>query len=159
MSLYARTRNPFQELVVCVTVIVKAYLPMVFDVHMKPKFWNGSIHIFNYAKRAKACLKKEHWEIVKKSFITNGYFFHPESILMCAYLSPLSPQRTKARALKLILKARETYVENTENVRAFILPTADQLNFDTNDFFEVLRYANFYIYSFTYFCTSLFFTT
>ena len=112
---------------------------MVFDVHFSPKFWNGSIHIFNYAKRCKACLKKEHFEIVKKSFITNGYFLHPENILMCAYLSPLSPPRTKARALKLILKARENYAENIEDVRPFVLPTDDQLNFDTNDFFDVLR--------------------
>ena len=113
---------------------------MVFDVHISPKFWNGTIHLFNYVKRAKACLrKKEHFDVVKKCFINNGYFFHPESILMCAYLSPLSPPRTKARALKMILKAREMYVENTKNVRPFVLPTADQLNFDTNDFFDVLR--------------------
>ena len=113
---------------------------MVFDVHISPKFWNGAIHIFNYAKRAKQCLKKkEHWDVVKKSFITNGYFFQPESVLMCAYLSPLSPPRTKARALKMILKARESYSENTEKIRPFILPTESQLNFDTNNFFDILR--------------------
>ena len=70
-------------------------------------------------------------------FIKNGYFWQPESVLLCAYLSPLSPPRTKARALKLILKAREKYVENTENVRPFVLPTEDQLNFDTNDFLGI----------------------
>ena len=143
MSWYCRTRNPIESLVICVKVIVKAYLPMIFDVHMSPKFWNGSIHIFNYAKKAKTCLKKKHFEIVKKVFINNGYFFHEENILMCAYIRPLSAPRTKARALELILKAIETYVENTKNVRPFVLPTADQLNFQTNDFFDVLRYLVF----------------
>ena len=143
LSWYCRTKNPIQALIIVVTVIVKAYFPMVFDVHINPKFWNGSIHLFNYVRRAKACLNKQHFEIVKKCFINNAYFFHPENILMCAYLSPLSPAKTKLRALKIILKAREKYVENTDNVRPFILPTADQLNFDTNDFFDVLRLVIF----------------
>ena len=112
---------------------------MVFDVHLSPKFWNGTIHLFNYVKRSQQCLNKKQFEVVKKCFVNNAYFFHPEAVLFCAYLSPLSPPRTKARALKIILKAREKYVENTDNVRPYVLPTADQLNFDTNNFFDVLR--------------------
>ena len=146
MSLYCRTERPSLALKIIVTFIVKAYMPMILDVLLKPEFYNGSIHLFNYLKRARLCLRNEYFDVVKKCWITNGYFFHPENLLLCAYLSPLSPARIKSKALNLILKAREIYTENTDKVRDFKVPTAAQLNLDNVKniacFFDILDWNN-----------------
>ena len=118
-----------------------AYAPMVFDVFLKPEWYHGSSHIFTYAKRSKACLNIEQFTKVKEYFLINGWWFHPENVLACALVSPESTPQMKKKALKIILEARaRERAENTGEIRYFINPKEDQLNFDAPNFLEVLRW-------------------
>ena len=140
-SVYARESNPWPELKYLVKFQAQCYSPMVIDIFFHPEFHYGSHHLYMYLKRTKTCLNREHFSPVKQYFLTNAYWFHPENILICGLVSLLSTPEIKAKALKLILQARaRERGKNTGEIRYFILPTEDQLNFDAPNFFEVLRW-------------------
>ena len=123
-----------------VTFIQQAYGPIVFDTFYKPQFYYGSLHLFNYLKNAMACLDEPHFEFVKDYFLINSYWWHPENVLVCALICPLVPLRIKKQALQIILEAYDRWENNDGEVRYFILPTEDQLNFKANHFFYILRW-------------------
>ena len=94
-----------------------------------------------YLKRSKACLNREQFSRVKEIILHNGWWFHPENVLICGLLSPLSTPQIQKKALKIILEARAREREqNTGEIRLFETPTEDKLNFDAPNFFEVLRW-------------------
>ena len=140
MSVYCRTRNPSRALKIIVTFIIKAYVPMIMDVFFKPELWNGSIHWFNYLKRAQKCLNRTHFNFVSNYFYINGGHFHPENMLLCGYYSPMSPPDTKARALEKLLDTRTRYQEHTGVVRKFKNPKQNLWNLNTDNFFDFLNW-------------------
>ena len=66
MSLFCRTRRPSPALIILVTFIVQAYVPTLMEVFFNPELWNGSIHWFNYLKRAQKCLSRQHFDFIIK---------------------------------------------------------------------------------------------
>ena len=106
---------------------------MVFDVFLMPDFYNGSIHEWNYLRRAKNCLNRETWNYIKQFFFVNGAYFHPENVLISGLKSPLSPPATKVRAKDMIVRA----MQNPPNeLRRFKNPTENQVNMDATNFFD-----------------------
>ena len=106
MSVYCRTPVPSvsRGMKVLLQFGVRAYVPMIAEVFLMPEFWNGTMHWFNHMKRAKNCLNRQHFNFVKKYFLINGGWFHPENVLMCTILSPQVTQAIKREALKILLE-------------------------------------------------------
>ena len=52
-------------------------------------------------------LPESEWNKLKKYFIENSYSCHPETVLYCAFVSSMSDDESKQRALELMLEARE----------------------------------------------------
>ena len=124
-----------------VKFICECYAPMVLDVYFEPQLYNGSVHLFNYLKRTKACLSQELYDYTKEYFLGNGAFFHPENLLVCGLLSPYSTPRTKELALEFILKARNNHKDRTD-VRKFTLPEDHQIRDNVRNFFTVLDWRS-----------------
>ena len=113
---------------------------MVMAVFFKPQFWYGSLHLYNYMRNSKNCLSIPDWCYVKEYFLINGYWFHPENVLLCGFLCPDSPPNIRREALYYILQAYERYQNNNGEVRIFTNPTEDQLNWNSPNFFHILRW-------------------
>ena len=98
------------------------------------------VHAFNYLKRSKLCLKAEHFNHLKSYFtVHDGFFFNPENVMICGFLSPMSPPEIKARALEMILRARAYELQKPPNyVRIFQNPLPSQLDYNSQNFFDVL---------------------
>ena len=140
-SVYCRTENPdsIPGLKFVVEFICKCYAPMVMDIYFQPQFINGSVHIFNYMKRAKACLSEPHFDFIKQYFLINGGYFHPENMQVAGLLSPHSTPNIRKRAEKMILKSRQIHA-NRDNVRRYVFPNGDQVNWNARSWFDFLRW-------------------
>ena len=116
----------------------KAYAPACFNIVLKPEFINGTFHFFNYLKNAKACLSPAHFKICLKYFLINSYFAHPENLLLCALLSPLSSANEKDRALELILQIRS--MERSNEVRKFFPIAENEVNCDSDNIIDLINW-------------------
>ena len=75
-------------------------------------------------------MSEENFEYLKKYFAINGAAAHPETLLLCGFMSKKSSDATKEEALWLIIDARNWERENpSPNVRQYIYPTVDDINF------------------------------
>ena len=73
-----------------------------------------------------------------------SYFAHPENILLCGFLSPLSSDYVREQSLNKILEARKKQKQSkAKNVRRFIPPFLDKYNFDAENLFDFLRWDKF----------------
>ena len=112
------------------------------EIYFQPLLINGSVHLFNYLKKSKQCLSAVHFDFVKKYFLINGGYFHPENVLVAGLLSPHSTPEIRERAKTYQLTSRLIH-ENRDDVRRFFPPNAHQINFDNLDnisFFDVLKW-------------------
>ena len=126
---------------VLILVLLKAIAPAIFDAVQNPGLEYGPYHYFKYAKNAMACLSAAHWEIVKKYFINNSYFAHPENLLFGLFICPLSSQEVKQKALDLIMQFRRVFSKSKrKTVRKFIKPNGKELNFGANTLFDLLNW-------------------
>ena len=138
LRLYVATKNPSTNLVTLATFIMKVYAPMWFKIKLYSSCIYGPKHIFETI-RLSTYLPKDLQDIVQAVIQRNGYFGHPENIL----LGMLWDERKYIRKLAYhrILKARsnENSQVNNKGVRSFIIP---KLNFDCEDYTELIDWQN-----------------
>ena len=107
LFLYMQEVSPSQNLILLVKYVVHVYCPAMFYIKKTWQCWNGTHHIFHLAQLAKNLLQKDHpgyWKAVMKTLQDNGYYCHPEQIL----LSMVHDEDTKVRekAVQIIAKLR-----------------------------------------------------
>ena len=134
--------EPSYELKVLVTYVQKAYAPIIFAIVMYPGAENGSHHYFNLLMYSIACLSEEHFQMISNEFSPiNSYWAHPECLLYCGLVSPLSSNHVKQRSLELILEFRNMQRKSKrKTVRKFIPPEPHELNFHANDLIELVNW-------------------
>ncbi|CAH1110315.1 unnamed protein product [Psylliodes chrysocephalus] len=105
---------------------------MWFAVKTKPSCVYGAKHLFDTIKRSRY-LPLELKHVIDPVIQSNGYFGHPENML----LTMLTDERKFIRelAVRRIIKIRNQMDLHTE-VRAFILP---KFNFDAEDYCDLLQ--------------------
>jgi len=116
----------------------EAYVPVLFATVLNPELWNGSFHFFQYLILAKECLSAEHFEFIFKYFQINSYFAHPENLLLCALLSPMSSELDKERALELIIEFRSK--TSQETVRKFVKPSPHEINCESDNIIDLINW-------------------
>ena len=112
------------------------------EIYFQPLLINGSVHLFNYLKRSKQCLNAVHFDVVKRYFLINGGYFHPENLMVAGLLSPHSTPEIRERAKTYQLNSRLIH-ENRDDVRPFFPPLADYINWDLENisFFDILKWT------------------
>lgn len=128
---YVSTEKPSRNLRVLVTFIMKVYVPTYFNIKYHNSCTKGSIHFLNLIKFSRY-LEPEHFEIVKKVCKDNGFFAHPENILL-AMIYDDEPQ-IRQLGFQRILTAREEMEETYGKVRSFIPP---HINFDAENYYDL----------------------
>ena len=106
LRLYVSTINPSLDLKILTKYVIKVYSASWFEIKMKPTCLCGSNHFFGMIKKSRY-LSDELKNIVDPVLQRNGYFCHPENIL----LAMLVDKRLHIRELGLIriIKCRESY--------------------------------------------------
>lgn len=114
---------------------MRVYALMWFYIKINPSCVYGAKHLF---KTIKPCeyLPNDPKQVVHKVINRNGFFGHPENIV----LSMLFDERKHIRRLGYlrILKAR-TKEDSKQNIRFFTIPA---LNFDAEDYHDLIDCQN-----------------
>ena len=132
MRLYVASPDPSEELQILANFIVQVYATMWFTIKMKPSCKDGAKHLFETILRSRY-LSDDLRGVIDPIIQRNGYFGHPENIL----LSMIADDRPAIRELGLrrILKARN----RQHTLRVFKLPT---LNFNATDYIGLIDWQD-----------------
>lgn len=135
LRLYVATSEPNQNLMTLATFIIKVYAPIWFSIKQKSSCVQGAKHLF---KMVQFCeyLPEDLKCLVHKVINRNGYFGHPENVLLCM----LFDERLHIRRLAYlkIMKARASEAPENE-IRYFSIPS---FNFDAKDYYELVDWQN-----------------
>ena len=133
LRLYVASEQPSMNLKHLVTYVMKVYSPVWFSIKMHPSCKDGAMHLFKTIQQSRY-LSKELRDIVDPVLQRNGYFGHPENLL----LAMISDERQYIRELGLrrILKAR---LEKSHTLRTFNVP---KLNLDAHDYIELINWKD-----------------
>lgn len=134
LRLYIGTTNPSNKLIILTTFIQTVYVPSWFEIKTKPEGKYGSLHLFNIIQRSRY-LPLPLKNLINKVIQTNGYFAHPENLLLCM----LSDTRSHVRELSLrrILKSRTTNA--TRDIRKFKIPP---INFEADNYINLINWQD-----------------
>nr|CAH7762542.1 unnamed protein product [Callosobruchus chinensis] len=84
LGLYVATESPSEPLIALATFIMKVYAPMWFSIKAKPFCVNGAKHLFQAIELCRYLPKKlKHF--INPLIQRNGYFGHPENLLLDNY--------------------------------------------------------------------------
>jgi hypothetical protein len=126
LRLYAASECPSENLKTLATFVVKVYAPGWFRVKMNSSCKDGAINLWHMIS-ASRYLSDDLKSVIDPVIERNGYFGHPENVL----LSMITDDRKEIRELgvRRILKARNRQVVN--GVRQFTVP---KLNLNADDY-------------------------
>ena len=75
-----------------------------------------------------------------KYFHINSYFAHPENLLVCGLLCPISTNEIKEKCLKMLLKIRHTVRPQTDTIRQFFTLLPNETNPDADNIFDFINW-------------------
>ncbi|CAK1579256.1 unnamed protein product [Parnassius mnemosyne] len=104
LRLYIPTKSAPKELVILATYVVKVYAPTWFSIKTHPSCKDGARHLYKLIS-ASRYLTAELKAVIDPVIIRNGYFAHPENLLLAMLID--SQQHIRELAARRILKARE----------------------------------------------------
>lgn len=119
LRLYVAKPSPSNNLQILVQYVMKVYAPFWFLIKSKPQAIHGSRHIFQYIQWTQP-FPQTVKKIVHRSIQHNGFFCHPENILLAMLTDESRP--TRIDAIEKILEARQ---RPPSTIRQFILPKID----------------------------------
>lgn len=119
LRLYVSSAEPSDKLLILTNFIIKVYAPMWFSIKTQPLCIHGARHLHKTIQLSRY-LTDDLRNIVDPVIQRNGYFGHPENILV-AMLADES-ETLRILALRRILKARQ---ETVSRIRTFELPKFD----------------------------------
>jgi len=133
LRLYVATVDPSQELRILATFVMRVYAPMWFQIKTHPSLKYAAANLWRTIV-ASRYLTGDHQQIVQSVIQTNGYWAHPESILV----GMLNDDRDEIcqNAATLILKAREM---RKVGIRKFTVPA---INFKANDYVQLVDWSS-----------------
>jgi len=132
LRLYISTTTPTENLVTLVTYVLKVYAPVWFSIKANSSCKDGARHVWQTIHNSRY-LSDKLKAVVDPVIERNGYFAHPENLLLCM----LSDERKTIRqlAMRRILRARsEQY-----GLRLFTVP---KLNFAAKDYIDLIDWQD-----------------
>ena len=143
LLLYMQEEEPSDNLKQMVEIINNLYIPSLFNIKQNWHCSNGSRHLFDMIKLARDLFVPKHpdlFDVVKKTVRQNGFYAHPENVL----LSMVHDDNDKIReeAIKIIeeLRANDDDKQSGE-LRKFFVPK--RINFEAKGYHELVNYADF----------------
>lgn len=135
LRLYVATENPSTNLKILTQYIMKVYAVSWFEIKSKPSCRHGSKHFFGIIQKSRF-LPAEIKNIIDPVIQRNGYFSHPENML----LAMLADSRKTVRELGLrrLLKCRQHKLLGPK-VREFRVPL---LNFKATDYIDLIDWQS-----------------
>lgn len=140
LRLYVATNEPSENLKTLVLYIMRVYAPMWFRIKLEPLCTSGAKHLFNMIYLSRY-LTAELKAVVDPVIQRNGYFGHPENILI-AMLADENPTMREL-AYRRVLKIRNLKRTNSPEIRIFTIPN---LNFDAADYSQLIDWASVKLY-------------
>ncbi|CAH0555113.1 unnamed protein product [Brassicogethes aeneus] len=119
------------SLEVLVKFVMKVYVPMWFRIKAKPACVYGAKHLFDTIQLSRY-LPQDLKDVIDSVIQRNGYFGHPENMLLAMLADTNKTMRELA--FRQIMKIR-SHSDLQTQVRTFILP---KFNFEAADFYDLL---------------------
>lgn len=134
LRLYLSTLSPGSSLVSLVLYVVKVYAPMWFTIRRNPSCCDGARHLWKIGQLS-SILPDDLKKIVFAVLQTNGYFAHPENVL----LAMITDQCPDIRILgwRRIKKARQ--ISKKKSIRAFVVP---EIDFEADSYFQMIDWSS-----------------
>lgn len=129
LRLYVATNNPPENLEIITRFILKVYAPTWFHIKTNPFLQFGAIHLWTAIKAARE-FSGEVKNIFEKVISKNGYFAHPENLLLAMLFD--CRDNIRELAINRILIARQ-HLQN--NVRYFKPPV---ILFNAEDYTDLI---------------------
>lgn len=131
LRLYVSKLQPSAKLRILVQYILYAYAPSFFNIKCSSSVLNGSVHLANMIKSAQF-LPQRYVAIVNATLKRNGYFAHPENVLL-AMVNDDNVAVRREGWLKIIYARRNEL--NNGIIRPFQIP---EINFDCSGYTEMI---------------------
>lgn len=131
LRLYVATRKPTKNLVNLVNLVIKVYMPVWFSIKKNPNCYNGANHAFKTIVLSR-CLDKDVQSVIHSVMQRNGYFLHPENVLIAMMIDERLDVRIKA--MNIIFECRKS---QTNEIRVFKVP---KINFEAEDYVDLISW-------------------
>jgi hypothetical protein len=140
LRLYVSTSEPSRSLFTLVQYVIKVYAPLWFEIKLKPQCYYGASHLWK-AIHLSRFLPSVERDVVDKCIQQNGYYGHPENVI----LNMMTDERKHIRelAVRKIKAARSNdgcHSRNSADIRKFIIP---KLDFEAGSYYELVNWLNF----------------
>lgn len=134
LRLYISTRSPSSSLQELAKFVMKVYAPGWFTVKCRPTIKDGATNLWRIVSYS-SYLKAENMKVVQNCLKTNGYFAHPENLLLAMIADPR--KHIRELGLRRIIAARARNKEKT--VRRFEIPA---INFSATEYVDLINWQN-----------------
>lgn len=133
LRFYVSTTNPSENLREISTFVIKVYAPMWFNIKTNPSIKHAPKNLWRSISLSRY-LRDDLKQIVDNKIQRNGFFAHPESLL----LEMLADGRKHIRELAVwrILSIR-TKKASQKGIRKFLIP---KINFFAQDYIEIITW-------------------
>ena len=131
--------------------MVNVYVPALFSMKTNWHVSQGTVQFFHLLTLARDCLEKKHpdiFEVVTTTMANNGFYCHPENLLLSMVVDPSASVRRKALGLieQLRLKDQKRQDSGDDEVRKFMVPS--KIDFKAKTYFterisKAMRYPEF----------------
>lgn len=135
LRLYLSEENPTSELQEIVVFILKSYMPMWFSIRTSKYFTDGPKLIYQSIQSSRYLSKDLH-KIVDPVIERNGFFAHPEHLMLA--MTQDDRKHIRELGLRRILKARQVD-QKRKNIRSFMTP---KLNFNAQEYSELINWMD-----------------
>ena len=145
LTLYLQEENPSSNLTLMVEIIQNLYVPSLFSIKKNWHCSNGSQHLFDIIQLSRELFEEKHpdlYEVVKKTIRKNGYYCHPENVLLGMVHD--TDEKVKNKGIQIIQHLRaqdEQRPDGIENIRRFQVPK--NINFDARTYYELVDFDDF----------------
>ena len=140
LRLYTSTKSPTNELVQIIVYLMGHYIPMWFQIRSSNSCSNGTKNLWRSVELLQQ-LPTHLQSLIQSVIQRNGYWAHPEAVL----LTMLSDEdsETRSRAVQTIHQCRqEVQQQQQSEARPFVLP---KINFEATDYTELLDWTSEFI--------------
>ena len=140
LRLYVATPQPSQSLVTLAEYIIKVYAPLWFEIKLRPHCYYGATHLWK-AIHLSRFLPSAERDIVDKCIQQNGFYGHPENVLLNMLVDDRKHIRElAARKIKVARETNDSENSSLGEIRKFTIP---KLNFEAIDYYELVNWIDF----------------
>lgn len=131
LRLYISYRNPSVNLKTMARFVIEVYAPVMFEIKYKSSVVYGSLHLAKMIKLSRT-LPRNFLDIVQGSIQRNGYYAHPEHVIMA--MANDDDENIRRMAWLKVLAARSE--ENCNKpLRKFMVP---KINFECDNYTSMI---------------------